>query len=114
MSAAGIAAISCCSVMKLSPIGCHLLSVFFSFPVCFSLYLRMSEDSLPSTKTDRSPFCGTDSVVMDNPPDRSAPAIRLATVCQQDGLSEIINTVVVDRPSPTSPERPAAAGLFLL
>jgi hypothetical protein len=45
---------------------------------------------------------------------RSATTIRLPTICQRYKLSDKINTVVVDRPSPTSKKRPAAAGLFLI
>jgi len=45
---------------------------------------------------------------------RLAATIRLPTVCQRDRLSDKINMVVVDQPSPTLMKRPAAAGLFLL
>jgi len=50
----------------------------------------------------------------DNRPNLLATTIVLRVPCQRDRLSDIINTAVVDRPSPNSKKRPVPAGLFLL
>jgi len=48
----------------------------------------------------------------DNPSNWLAITVRLPTLCQRNILSNIIEMVVVLRPSPTLKKRPAAAGLF--
>jgi len=43
----------------------------------------------------------------------SATTVRVPIICPLNRLSDIIDTVVVDRPSPKPKKRPAVAGLFL-
>jgi len=43
----------------------------------------------------------------------SGTTILLPIACQRQQLVDIVNAVVVDRPSPKLKKRPVAAGLFL-